>query len=76
MVKKSMKKLFVGLAVLSTAGLCASSSASGNTFSTSKGFFQPRPASANIAREMLMEPASKHRNSEGWYGEFSATAFY
>jgi len=75
MVKKSMKKLFVGLAVLSTAGsLCASTD--GSTFSTSQGFFQPRPASANIAREMLMEPASKHRNSEGWYGEFSATAFY
>ena len=79
MVKKSMKKLFVGLAVLSTMGTLSASSASVSApeaFSTSKGFFQPRPASANIAREMMMEPATKHRNSEGWYGEFSATGFY
>ena len=75
MVKKSMKKLFVGLAVLTSATAFASSSAA-EGLSTSKGFFQPRSASANIAREMMMQPGAKHRNSEGWYGEFSATAFY
>lgn len=76
MVKKSMKKLFVGLAVLTSATAFASSGSGSEALSTSKGFFQPRAASANIAREMMMQPGAKHRNSEGWYGEFSATAFY
>jgi len=77
MVNKSMKKLFVGLAVLSSATAFASSSSSdSNSLSTSKGFFQPRAASANIAREMMMQPNDLHMNSEGWYGGFSATAFY
>ncbi len=72
MVKKSMKKLFVGLAVFSYA---ATMSASADALSTSKNFFQPRAFSANLAREMLLE-GSKHRDSEGWYGEFSADAAY
>lgn len=73
MVNKSMKKLFVGLAVLSTAANLSADAVQ----STSKGFFQPRAASANIAREMLMQQyGNQHRNSEGWYGEFAATAFY
>lgn len=72
MVKNSIKTLFVGLAALSAAGLCASNE---NNLTTSRNFFQPRAFSANLAREMLME-GSKHRDSEGWYGEFSATAAY
>jgi len=72
MVKKSMKKLFVGFAALSYA---ATMSASANALSESKNFFQPRAFSANLAREMLLE-GSKHRDSEGWYGEFSADAAY
>src|SRR3989339_253580 len=71
MVKKSMKKLFVGLAALSAVSL----SASADTLATSQNFFQPRAFSANLAREMLME-GSKHRDANGWYGEFSATAAY
>ena len=72
MVKKSMKQLFVGLAAFSYA---ATMSASADVLSISKNFFQPRAFSANLAREMLMQ-GSKHRDSEGWYGEFSATAVY
>ncbi len=72
MVKKSMKKLFVGLAAFSYA---ATMSASADALSTSKNFFQPRAFSANLAREMLLE-GSKHRDAEGWYGEFSADAVY
>lgn len=71
MVNKSMKKLFVGLAVLSTAASLHSEAVQ----STSKGFFQPRAASANIAREMLMQP-NEQKHSDGWYGNFSATGFY
>jgi len=71
MVKKSMKKLFVGLAAFSAVSICASA----DTLTISKNFFQPRAFSANLAREMLME-GSKHRDSDGWYGEFSATAAY
>jgi hypothetical protein len=71
MVKKSMKKLFVGLAAFSAVSICASA----DTLTTSQNFFQPRAFSANLAREMLME-GSKHRDSDGWYGEFSATAAY
>ncbi len=71
MVKKSMKKLFVTLAAFSAVSL----SASADTLATSQNFFQPRAFSANLAREMLME-GSKHRDSDGWYGEFSATAAY
>ncbi|MDP3787685.1 MAG: hypothetical protein Q8Q60_00020 [Candidatus Chromulinivorax sp.] len=71
MVKKSMKKLFVGLAAFSAVSICASA----DTLTTSQNFFQPRAFSANLAREMLME-GSKHRDSNGWYGEFSATAAY
>lgn len=72
MVKKSMKKLFVGLAAISAASMvCASS----DTLTQSNNYFQPRAFSANLAREMLME-GSKHRDSDGWYGEFSATAAY
>ncbi len=69
MVKKSMKKLFVGLAVLSAASTCQAD------VSLSKGFFQPRAASANLSREMMMEGLHK-RNSDHWYGEFAATGFY
>ena len=79
MIHKSMKKLLVGFAVISTASSLLGSSASVSTpatFSTSKGFFQPRPASANLAREMLMEPGAHHRSSDSWYGEFAATGFY
>ena len=72
MVKKSMKKLFVGLAAFSAV---SSLSASADTIATSQNFFQPRAFSANLAREMLMEGA-KHRDSDGWYGEFSATAAF
>jgi len=78
MVKKSMKKLFLGLAAISAAGLYGSSAGSvnsANAISTSKNFFQPRAFSADLARELLME-GSKHRDSDGWYGEFSATAVY
>lgn len=71
MVKKSMKKLFVGLAAFSAVSICASA----DNLTTSRNFFQPRAFSANLAREMLME-GSKHRDSDGWYGEFSATAAY
>ncbi len=71
MVKKSMKKLFVTLAAFSAVSL----SASADTLTTSQNFFQPRAFSANLAREMLME-GSKHRDTNGWYGEFSATAAY
>ncbi len=71
MVKKSMKKLLVGLAAFSAVGI----SASADTLTTSQNYFQPRAFSANLAREMLME-GSKHRDSDGWYGEFSATAAY
>lgn len=71
MVNKSMKKLFVGLAVLSTAASLHSEAVQ----SVSKGFFQPRAASANIAREMLMQP-NEQKHSDGWYGNFSATGFY
>ena len=67
-----MKKLFVGLAAVSYA---ATISASADALSTSKNFFQPRAFSANLAREMLLE-GSKHRDAEGWYGEFSADAVY
>jgi len=72
MVKKSMKKLLVGLAALSYA---AAMPASANALSTSKNFFQPRAFSANLAREMLLE-GSVHTDSSGWYGEFSADAAY
>lgn len=71
MVNKSMKKLFVGLAVLSTAANMSAAAVE----STSKGFFAPRASSANIAREMLMQP-NQLKHSDGWYGSFSATAFY
>ncbi len=74
MIHKSVKKLLVGFAVIVTAS-SLSGSATG-TISTSKGFFQPRPASANMAREMLMEPGAHHRSSDSWYGEFAATGFY
>jgi len=70
MVKKSMKNLLVGLAFSA-----ATISATTENLTTSSNFFQPRAFSANLAREMLME-GSKHRDSEGWYGEFSATAAY
>jgi hypothetical protein len=70
MVQKSMKKLFVGLAAFSYAAtICASA----NTLSQSKNFFQPRAFSANLAREMLLE-GFEHRDSQGWYGTFSANA--
>lgn len=71
MVKKSIKKLFVGLAALSATGLSASS----DNLTISSNYFQPRAFSANLAREMLME-GSKHRDSNGWFGSFSATAAY
>jgi len=71
MVKKSMKTLFVGIAALSAASIYSSA----DTLTQSSNFFQPRAFSANLAREMLME-GSKHRDSDGWYGEFSATAAY
>src|SRR3990167_6522892 len=74
MVHKPMKNLFVSLAIFSTLQTLNASSL--NTLSTSKNFFQPRPASANLAREMLMEPGAHHRSSDSWYGEFAATAFY
>jgi hypothetical protein len=72
MVTKSMKKLLVGLAAFSAASICASSA---DTLAVSQNFFQPRAFSANLAREMLME-GSKHKDANGWYGEFSATAAY
>jgi hypothetical protein len=72
MVKESMKKLLVGLAAFSYA---ATISASADTLSTSKNYFQPRAFSANLAREMLLE-GFKHRDSDGWYGEFSADVAY
>ena len=71
MVKKSMKTLFVGLAALSAVGI----SASGDTLTTSTNFFQPRAFSANLVREMLMQ-GTKFKESDGWYGEFSATGAY
>lgn len=71
MVNKSMKKLFVGLAVLSTAANLSAAAVQ----SQSKGFFQPRPSSANVAREMLMQP-NHHEQREGWGANFSATGFY
>ena len=74
MVKKSMKKLFVGLAAFSYA-VTISASASADVLSTSKNFFQPRAFSANLAREMMLE-GFKHRDSQGWYGEFSADAVF
>jgi hypothetical protein len=72
MVQQSIKKLFVGLAAFSCA---ATMSASAETLSTSKNYFQPRAFSANLAREMLLE-GFKHRDSDGWYGEFSADVAY
>ncbi|MGZ6254634.1 MAG: hypothetical protein ACXWL5_01425 [Candidatus Chromulinivorax sp.] len=72
MVKKSMKQILLGLAAFSAASVCAEEL---SNLSTSKNFFQPRAFSANLAREMLME-GSKHRDSNGWYGEFSAAAIY
>ena len=71
MVKKSMKKLFVALAAFSAVGI----SASADVVTTSHNYFQPRAFSANLAREMMME-GSKHRDDDGWYGEFSATAAF
>ncbi len=71
MVKKSMKKILIGLAAFSAVSVSASS----DTLTTSQNYFQPRAFSANLAREMLME-GTKHRDSDGWYGEFSATAAY
>lgn len=71
MVKKTIKKLFVGVAVLSASSMFAET----ESLTTSSNYFQPRAFSANLAREMLME-GSKHRDSMGWYGEFSATAAY
>src|SRR3989338_902190 len=71
MVKKSMKKLLVSVAVLSAAGICASA----DNLTMSRNLFQPRAFSANLAREMLME-GSKQKESDSWYGEFSATAAY
>ncbi|MBV8661055.1 MAG: hypothetical protein JO129_02835 [Candidatus Dependentiae bacterium] len=75
MVKKSIKKLLVGLAAVSAVNVYGSSTG-GEAFSTSKNYFQPRAFSANLAREMLMEADQRHRDSEGWYGEFSATGAY
>lgn len=72
MVKKSMKLLFVGLAAFSAASISAGAA---DTLATSKGFFQPRAFSANLAREMMLE-GSKHRDSDGWYGLFSADGAY
>ena len=72
MVKKSMKKLLVGLAAFSAVSIYASAPV---VPTTSHNFFQPRAFSANLAREMMME-GSKHRDSDGWYGEFSATAAF
>ena len=72
MVTKSMKKLLIGFAAFSAASICASSA---DTLTISQNFFQPRAFSANLAREMLME-GSKHKDANGWYGEFSATAAY
>ena len=77
------KIVFTGLAIFSTASVlsasapsAASSASAGDGFSTSKGFLQPRASSANIAREMLMEPGAQQPSSGSWYGEFSATGFY
>ncbi|MDP3787684.1 MAG: hypothetical protein Q8Q60_00015 [Candidatus Chromulinivorax sp.] len=71
MVKKSIKKLFVGLAAFSAVSMCASA----DVLTQSHNFFQPRAFSANLAREMMME-GSKHKDSDKWYGEFSAAAAY
>jgi hypothetical protein len=71
MIRKSIKKLFVGFAVFSAASICAHS----DTLTTSQNFFQPRAFSANLAREMLME-GSKHKDSDSWCGKFSATGAY
>jgi hypothetical protein len=71
MVQKLIKIFFIGLAAFSTASICANL----DTLTTSHNFFQPRSFSANLAREMLME-GSKHKDSNSWYGQFSATGVY
>lgn len=72
MVQKSIKKLCVGLVLITSA--CNISADA--TQATSKGFLQPRASSANIAREMMMESNDQHKTSGSWFGELSATAFY
>lgn len=72
MVSKTVKKLCIGIALIAQLQKLSAEA----TISTSKGFLQPRPSSGNIAREMMMESNYQHKKSGGWFGEFSATAFY
>lgn len=72
MIPKTIKKLCVGIALLTQLQKLSADA----TLATSKGFLQPRPSSGNIAREMMMESNDQHKASGSWFGEFSVTGFY
>ncbi len=76
MLHKSIKKLSITLAIFSIPCSIASSGLAMQGFSIGKSFFQPRPASANIAREMMMEPNAQRKDADNWYGNFAATPFF
>src|SRR3990167_7173664 len=76
MMRHVTKKFSITLTILSMSNLLTCSGLAPQEFSISKNFFQPRPASANIAREMMMQPTTLHKNTDGWYGNFSATIFF
>ncbi|MBP6869923.1 hypothetical protein KBC04_03515 [Candidatus Babeliales bacterium] len=70
MVEQSIKKIFMGLAIVSGLNIFADT-----TPTMSKNFFQPRAFSANIAREMLMQGSTDKQKNE-WFVDFSATGAY
>jgi len=76
MMQFSIKKFIITFTILSMHSLLTCSGLAPQEFSISKNFFQPRPASANIAREMMMQPNNIHKNTDGWYGNISATIFF
>jgi len=75
-MRNSIKKLSMSFAILSINSSVIYSGLAPQEFSISKNFFQPRPASANIAREMMMQPNIIQKDSGGWYGNFTATIFF
>lgn len=71
MVDKTIKKFFIGLAIISALRIYSTD----NRLAMSKNYFQPRAFSANLAREMLMQ-GSIDQQADGWFTNFSATVAY
>lgn len=71
MVEKTIKKIFIRLAIISAF----LSDAADTNLTVSKNYFQPRAFSANLAREMLMQ-GTINQQTDGWFTDFSATAAY